>query len=66
MSADNWARCPRCLSNARAALVRRQAELDASYGSIPLAEFDDLRGRVAAGTEAIEDYESFRTFREDW
>lgn len=62
MSADRWSVCPRCEHGRLEVIADRQAELDAAYGQLPLAEFDALRAaqeqRCATRLEP--------TFREDW
>lgn len=62
MSADNWAVCPKCLDDAQKASDALQAEMDASYGKIPLNEFDELRSRADADI----DMDKITTFREDY
>lgn len=62
MSADNWAICPRCTDLREKEIEKAQSDLDASYGQVPLAEFDDMRATVRKMREA-----SLRsTFREDY
>lgn len=61
MSADNWAICPRCLSEAG---EKDQAEIErvaALYGKVPVEEFDAQR----AALKPI-DPEDYRTLREDY
>lgn len=62
MSASNWAICPACLNKAQTELERLYQEIQASYGQLPLEEFDALRTRHAAGIN----HDEFRTFREDY
>lgn len=61
MGADNWAVCPRCLAGARKAQDTALAKVMASYGKVPVAEFDAAR----AALEPL-DPGKFATFREDW
>lgn len=61
MSANNWAVCPRCLTEARKAEAAALAEVMDSYGKVPVHEFD--RARRALVTQPADD---FRTFREDY
>ena len=61
MSADNWAVCPRCVKQARAAEAKALAKVMASYGKVPVEEFDRARADVPTS-----DPEKFRTFREDY
>src|SRR5690242_12173979 len=60
MSASNWAVCPRCLATARAAHEGEVASVMATYGKVPVDEFNAARS-------AIKDVnpEDFQTFRED-
>jgi hypothetical protein len=46
MSASNWAVCPRCLARAKAAEARKLAGVMASYGKVPVAEFDAARAAI--------------------
>jgi hypothetical protein len=62
MSADNWALCPRCIDNHVKDIKRAQAELDASYGKVPLDQFDDMR----AGVANLRTSTPAETFREDY
>lgn len=61
MSADNWAVCPRCVARAKKAEADKLATVMASYGKIPVAEFDAARAAI----KPVRD-EDFRTFREDY
>lgn len=61
MSADNWAICPRCVNEAIEAFAAERAQVMASYGQIPLEEFDAARAALARPEP-----EDFRTFREDY
>lgn len=61
MSADNWAHCPRCVGQAREAHDAAVATVIASYGQIPVEEFDAKRAALADF-----DPEPFKTFREDY
>jgi hypothetical protein len=62
MSADNWATCPCCAKRREVDLAHRESQLKASYGHVPLADFDAAREQLAndqaTGIEA--------TFREDY
>lgn len=64
MSADNWARCPRCWHRKNKDLMERWAKLNASYGQIPLEEFDETRAELNFETEGLENMKE--TFREDY
>jgi hypothetical protein len=62
MSADNWAKCPRCKARLGAEIARRGSEVEASYGQVPAAEYgqavSDLAEMATTPLEA--------TFREDY
>lgn len=61
MSADHWAICPRCITDAREKAEAEREAVMALYGTVPVAEFEAKR-------EALNevDPEQFRTFREDY
>lgn len=61
MSADNWAICPRCVAGAQAECVAEQDRVMATYGTVPIAEFDAARAALLSF-----DPEKYRTFREDY
>lgn len=61
MSASNWAVCPRCFSRARAAEAEQLAAVMATYGKVPVEEFDQARAAVTTPSP-----EDFCTFREDY
>lgn len=61
MSASNWAICPRCLSRARKTEAEALAKVMASYGKVPLEEFDQARAKIETPNPA-----DFATFREDY
>lgn len=61
MGADNWAVCPRCLARAHKAEAAALAGVMASYGKVPVAEFDAARAAI----EPVHP-ESYATFREDY
>jgi len=64
MSADNWAQCPRCAAVATAQFKARDAAIQASYGVVPVHEFDTARAALAADMAAFDKREP--TFREDY
>lgn len=64
MSADNWARCPRCTRIGTAQLKAREEEVQESYGKVPVDEFDEARRKLAIDRKVFENRE--RTFREDY
>lgn len=39
MSADNWAICPKCLSNHEEAVSKRQKDVEAAYGKVSSQEY---------------------------
>lgn len=61
MSADNWAVCPRCLTEATNVHATEEARIAGLYGQVPVGEFDAERAALAEV-----DPEKFRTFREDY
>lgn len=61
MSASNWAICPRCLAEARAAAAEEHAAVMALYGTVSVEEFDAKRSTLREV-----DPEDFRTLREDY
>lgn len=62
MSADNWTTCPRCADHRKQALVARVAEVSASYGKVPVEDFDRMRQELdAQKREPLKE-----TFREDY
>ena len=64
MSADNWAYCPRCTQRGQAKLDKQATAVQASYGKIPVDEFDEARRQHAAAVLKFGQRE--RTFREDY
>ena len=64
MSANNWAKCPRCqlaLDGTVKALAQRLTD---AYGNVPVAEYTDLQNKLA---EAIAHASrGHATFREDY
>ena len=64
MSADNWAQCPRCTATGLKALDERDEAVQASYGKVPVDEFDEARRQHAA---AVREFDlRHNTFREDY
>jgi alkylation response protein AidB-like acyl-CoA dehydrogenase len=64
MSADNYAKCPRCqnaLDGTVDTLSRRIAD---GYGKVPVAEYTDLQNRLAEA--AVKAKVGSATFREDY
>lgn len=64
MSADNWARCPRCTAVAAAKFAAREVAIQASYGVAPVEKFDADRQALADDRATFEDRRP--TFREDY
>jgi hypothetical protein len=61
MSASNWAICPRCVTRATRDHDSRLADVMATYGTVPVEEFDRARSQIKEV-----DPEDYRTFREDY
>jgi hypothetical protein len=61
MSASNWAVCPRCLTRAREAANKKLAAVMATYGKVPVEQFDAARAAI----EPIHE-QDHATFREDY
>lgn len=64
MSADNWAKCPRCqkaLDGTVDILTRRLAD---EYGTIPVADYTELQNRLAEAV--VKAKKGSATFREDY
>lgn len=66
MSADNWARCPRCYHDAAGVFNNLQRQVDASYGKVTVEAFDLARARLVKEREVLEGHDTFRTFRENY
>ena len=64
MSADNWARCPRCHARALAEFEKREKMIEAAYGQVSIEEFDLMRERLDNDREKHEN--ARETFREDY
>lgn len=64
MSADNWAKCPRCSAVATAEFQAREVAIQASYGVVPVGEFDAARQALEDDRAAFGQREE--TFREDY
>lgn len=64
MSADNWAMCPRCTAIATAKFEARDAAIQATYGTVPVNEFDAARNALADDRAAFD--RRHATFREDY
>jgi hypothetical protein len=62
MSADNWAVCPRCKIKRDSEIQAEMNRVAASYGNVPVEEFDAARSLLADKINTIPD----RTFREDY
>ncbi|MGG5257491.1 hypothetical protein [Phycicoccus avicenniae] len=66
MSADNWARCPKCLDRAHEQVLDLQAKVNASYGEVSIEEFDRLRSELSRRAIDLDDPTSFQTLREEY
>jgi hypothetical protein len=62
VSADNWTSCPACEEKHDAELLKRGAELQASYGKVSVEEFDALRRTF----KAFASKRHADSFREDY
>lgn len=62
MSADNWATCPRCMKRREAETENAEIDVAASYGEVPLDEWEEMRRRQSDLIAA----EPNRTLREDY
>lgn len=61
MSADNWAMCPRCVKREADTYQERYDEVMATYGKVPVAEFDAARSAAVDEVRPVG-----ATFREDY
>lgn len=61
MSASNWEICPRCVVRARKREAEQLAKVMASYGKVPVDEFDAARAKIKPVVPG-----DFQTFREDY
>lgn len=66
MSADNYAKCPRCVKNAEVAFGNLKLQVDFAYGVVPVDVFDEMRANLKKERDEIDKENSFRTFREAW
>jgi hypothetical protein len=64
MSADNWARCPRCYRRGIEDLKTKVLELKEAYGVVPIGQFDQMNADLERDRRALERFED--TFREDY
>jgi hypothetical protein len=61
MSADNWTTCPKCFDGAVTEATEKRNAVMASYGSVPVEEFDKARTELTDPQP-----QEFVTFREDY
>lgn len=66
MSADNWAKCPKCTDLARVRVRNAEREANEVYGLVPAEEFQRLLDLARTALNGVEEYGSYRTFREDY
>lgn len=67
MSADNWARCPRCVARMQEQVDELKAEIDSSYGKVTAFAYDLACATLKTMEDKIADeWGEFRTFREDY
>jgi len=64
MSADNWARCPRCTFRESQRLDAQAAEVAKLYGTVSVEDFDKAREDLESQRKAFEN--RAYTFREDY
>lgn len=64
MSANNWARCPRCTVRGEQRLAGLHAELEKLYGTAPVREFDKARADLTVEIEKFA--KRVANFREDY
>lgn len=64
MSADNWAKCPRCTKRELARLDAENERVQALYGTVPIEKFDQIRSDLAIARRASQS--AMETFREDY
>ena len=64
MSASNRAACPRCIQVLKAKLEAHRAEVEASYGVVPVDQFEQAREQLAK--DQIEAMRPPQTLREDY
>lgn len=62
MSADNWAKCPRCTARHQQAIQDMRAKFAMLYGKVPIEEFEEHRDLLAAA----ERQQLRETLREDY
>lgn len=63
MSADSWAKCPKCKPDETDLRAARMKEAEESYGRVPPEEYAKLLAHAEATRNPDEDNE---TLREDW
>jgi hypothetical protein len=66
MSADNWDKCPRCVSRNLHTIAELAGKVSEAYGSVDVETFDQMRQELSDKQAAHDDYNAFRTFREDY
>lgn len=66
MSADNWAKCPLCVNRAELAYEKKANDVAVAYGRIPEEEFSRLHVALRAELREMNEWDSYRTGREDW
>ncbi len=65
MTADHWTYCLQCVRRADKAQEEQRQQVRASYGEIPIEQFEVARMAAAIDHELRDDERLF-TFREDW
>lgn len=64
MSADNWAKCPRCQRALDGTVQTFAKRLTDAYGKVPAAEYTELQNKLAEA--AVHAERGYATFREDY
>lgn len=64
MSADNWAKCPRCQKALDGTVETLSRRIAAGYGNVPAAEYQELQNRLVEA--AVKAKNGSQTFREDY
>lgn len=66
MSADNWAKCPRCADTDTAEIKELENDLRDSYGKVSLEEYENLQTQIEEAKYQIKQNSAKATFREDY
>jgi hypothetical protein len=67
VSADNWAKCPRCTDSKQAEIDRLTEEMNESYSKVSVEKFMGLNKQLLAAKDAaFRAQNASETFREDY